>query len=1131
MGIDFLTFVPIMILSFKIKIAIIGTFFLMAVSGCHKEKSGTITVSTAVDQTPPLFTLLQPTQTNVLFQNTLTEGLNTNILMYEYFYNGGGVAAGDFNGDGLTDLYFTSNMSDNKLYINLGDMQFEDATTASGAAGRPGPWKTGVTVVDINGDNKLDLYLSYSGALPDEKRANQLFVNQGNNANNLPSFAEKAAEYGLASPGFSNQAYFFDYDRDGDLDVILLNHNPKSLPVLNEVSTAEFLKKDDPHRGVRLYKQTNNVFEDITEKAGISGSALTYGLGVGITDINNDGWSDFYISNDYAVPDYLYINNQNGTFSNRLHDCFGHNSQFSMGNDIADINNDGLTDIVTLDMLPEDNHRQKLLMAPDNYAKFDLNVRSGFHYQYMRNMLQVNNGNGTFSEIGQLAGISNTDWSWAALLADYDNDGWKDLFITNGYYRDYTNLDFIKYMDSYVQAKGRLVREDVLEIIGHMPASNVVNYIFSNNQGTGFSNKTKSWGMNNPSNSNGAAYADLDNDGDLDIVVNNINQPAFIYRNESSDNPDHHFLQIQLSGENKNTLGIGAKVTLVSKGKQQSQEQVVTRGYLSSVSPIIHFGLGADTIIDSLIVVWSSGKQQILTAIPANQVLRLSEKDANGKYKPSSPSDTWFAETQSPLSYSAPKTEINDFDRQPLLISEFSYTGPCMAKGDVNQDGLEDIFVGGAANQSAVLWIQQKGGGFQPKTVAAFEADKQAVDAAAVMFDANGDGFVDMYVASGGYHNFKANDVLLQDRLYLSDGKGNFTPAPGNLPEMYTSKGCVAVNDVNQDGFPDLFVGSRVVPGQYPESPVSYLLINDGKGKFSNQIQALAPSLQQLGMVSDAAWVDLNQDNRKELVVVGEWMPVSVFGDEKGKLTNQTSAYFDKNYSGWWNKIEVADFNHDQKPDLFIGNTGTNTQFVVSEKEPAEMYFKDFDNNGAVDPLFCFYIQGKSYPYITRDELLRQLGGLRSRFTSYQSYADVTITDIFNKAELETAGHLVANHMETTLFLSQPGGKFGVSVLPFQTQYAPVYTISVLDFNGDGNEDVLLCGNNSHTKLRLGKSDANYGTLLKGDGKGGFEYVNQMTSGFTLRGDVRSVVEVNGAYLFGINQSGIVSYKLKHSKL
>ncbi|HMB63178.1 MAG TPA: VCBS repeat-containing protein, partial [Eudoraea sp.] len=521
------------------------SLLLLAFGGCKPKDAGT-----AVDlqeKKPPLFTLLGPEMTNIHFQNKLSEGLNANVLMYEYLYNGGGVAAGDFNGDDLIDLYFTSNMGDNSFYLNQGNMKFREVSAPSGVSGRAGPWKTGITAADVNGDGLLDLYLCYSGALPPEKRKNQLFINMGNDKNNIPVFEEKAGAYGLDSPAFSNQAYFLDYDRDGDLDALLLNHNPKSLPVLNEVSTREFLKKDDPLQGVRLYRQTKGVFEDVTVSAGISGSALTYGLGIGISDLNNDGWVDFYVSNDYAVPDYLYINNGDGTFTNRLNESMGHTSHFSMGNDIADINNDGLQDIITLDMLPEDNRRQKLLLAPDNYEKFDLNLHSGFHYQYMRNMLQLNNGNGTFSEIGQLAGISNTDWSWAALLADYDNDGFKDLFVTNGYYRDYTNLDFINYMDDFVKSRGRLMREDVLDIIQQMPSSNLTNYYFSNKDGVTFSEETKTFGLDQASNSNGAAYADLDNDGDLDLIVNNINKPAYVYRNESGGN-NANSLSVELRG-------------------------------------------------------------------------------------------------------------------------------------------------------------------------------------------------------------------------------------------------------------------------------------------------------------------------------------------------------------------------------------------------------------------------------------------------------------------------------------------------------------------------------------------------------------------------------------------------------
>jgi hypothetical protein len=1078
----------------------------------------------------PVFTFLSPEQTRIDFQNTLEEGLNTNILMYEYFYNGGGVAAGDLNGDDLIDLYFTSNMGSNKLYINQGNMQFKDVTSISGATGRPGPWKTGVAMADINGDGLLDIYVCYSGALPDDKRVNQLFINKGTGTGGTPLFREAAAEYGLDSPAFSNQAYFFDYDRDGDLDMILLNHNPKNLPVLNEVSTAQMLQKDDPLQGVRLYRQNDGRFEDATQEAGISSSALTYGLGVGISDINGDGWPDFYISNDYAVPDYLYINQQDGTFSDELAESMGHNSHFSMGNDVADINNDGLQDIVTLDMLPEDNYRQKLLLAPDNYAKFDLNVRSGFNYQYMRNMLQLNNGDGTFSEIGQLAGISNTDWSWAALLADYNNDGWKDLMITNGYLRDYTNLDFIKYMDDFVQEKGRLVREDVLEIISHMPASNVVNYMFVNDGGHGFTNKTKAWGLDRPSNSNGAAYADLDNDGDLDLVINNINQPAFILQNESRRENDNHYLQLKLEGAGANTNGIGARVQVFSGDQQQSLEQYPSRGYLSAVSPVLHFGLGSATQVDRLVITWNNGKSQEMTNVPADQVLVLKESDASGSADGSVLLETpsLFTQIPAPVDHIDPVLPFRDFDRQHLLISELSYSGPVMAAADVNQDGLEDLFIGGTVGRPGTLYLRQRNGNFSAVSVQDLMADAASDDAAVAFFDANGDDYPDLYVGSGGYHDLRPDDPRLQDRLYLNDGGGHFTKATGALPDIYSSTGSVAVQDVNADGFPDLFIGGRMVPGRYPESPGSYLLINDGKGRFSDQTGRYAPELQQLGMVTDAAWTDLNGDASPELIVVGEWMPVTVYSLQDGRLVNKTAEYFDQEYKGLWNTLEVEDLNGDQRPDLVIGNMGTNTQFQVSVEEPAELYYKDFDGNGSVDPIFSFYIQGQSYPYVTRDEMLGQLSRLRSRYTTFESYANATVADIFASEELRNAGHLEANYMKTALFLSGADGKLEAAELPIEAQYSPVYTITVIDADGDGIDDVLLCGNNSHAKLRLGKMDANYGVLLRGDGRGGFTYVPQLESGFSLRGDVRSAVQIKDILLFGMNEGKVESYKRQY---
>jgi len=1097
--------------------------------GCNSEssnKGGESSIKKSSSSALHLFTLLSPDSTHVNFNNSIVEGPNTNVLLYEYFYNGGGVAVGDLNGDGLQDIYFVGNMSSNKLYLNKGHIQFEDITSAD-LAGRPGPWKTGVTMADVNGDGKLDIYVCYSGKLPAAKRMNQLFINEGNDSGGIPHFSEQALQYGLADSSFSTQAYFFDYDHDGDLDLLLLNHNPNSLPVLDDSVTAKILKTPNPMTGIRLFRNDKNHFIDITEKAGLSSSSLTYGLGAGIADLNNDGWQDIYISNDYSVPDYLYLNNHNGTFSNVLQKSVGHTSEFSMGNDVADINNDGLPDIFTLDMLPADNHRQKLLVAPDNYGKFDLAVQSGFYFQYMRNMLQLNNGNGTFSEIGQLAGISNTDWSWAPLFADYDNDGWKDLFVTNGYLRDYTNMDFIKYMNDFVKSRQRLEKSDVLQLIDSMPASNVINYLFKNNGNLTFTDVTKDWGINLPSNSNGAVYADLDNDGDLDLITNNVNQPAFIYENETNKQLKTNYLEIKLAGAAGNTQGIGTKVIIDTKGRQQYLEQMPSRGFQSSVSPVLHFGLGSDKEVDSLQVIWLDGKQQIITHVKANQFITLDEKNAVTSKKVPKPVTPLFHEVKSQIDFADQPNTVNDFLRQSLLVNPMSFFGPCLVKADVNGDGLEDVFAGGGKGQPGSLYVQQKNGQFIKKAEPAFDADKMSEDVDAVFFDSNGDGFADLYVCSGGDDDYMPDDPLLQDRLYLNDGKGNFTKSSNALPVMHTSTSCARVADINGDGYPDLFVGSRVVPGRYPEIPDSYLLINDGKGNFKNSIAAMAPALQKIGMVTDAAWIDMNNDGKKDLVVVGEWMPISVFINNGGHFENKTKDYFDKNYSGWWNKLLVKDLNNDGKPDIVVGNFGLNSQCKVSDKEPADLYYKDFDNNGTMDPILCFYIQDKSYPYVTRDELIEQLPMTHKRFPTFKSYADATMKDIFTEDEMKDAKHLQANELSTSFFEFGSDAKFHQMTLPPEAQFSPVFTITALDYDKDGIPDLLLCGNTNRARLRFGKSDANYGVLLKGDGKGKFSYINQQRSGFNIKGDVRSVININDKFLFGINQGIIKAYQSK----
>ena len=1072
----------------------------------------------------PLFKLLSSKETNINFRNTIEDSENLNVLNYEYFYNGGGVAVGDINNDGLEDIFFTSNKGENKLYLNLGDMKFKDITKEAcpELAGRKGGWKTGVTMADVNGDGLLDIYVCYSGKLDSNMRRNQLFINQGN-----LKFVEEAKKYGLDDPGYSTQAAFFDYDNDGDLDMFLLNHNIKKM---DNAELFKYRQGVDQYAGDKLFENQNGHFVDVTKKAGIHQYPLTFGLGVAISDINQDGWQDIYVTNDYDEDDYVYINNHDGTFTEKSADFFTHESQSSMGVDIADFNNDGLPDIETLDMLPEDNHRQKVLQVQDNYENFQLMVHQGIEKQYMRNMLQLNNGDGTFSEIGQLAGVSNTDWSWCPLFADFDDDGFKDLFITNGYLRDYTNKDFLRYWGDY-KIKQAMNRQPVnlFDLVKAMPVSNYSDYIFRNNHDLTFSNEQKQWGIDQPKNSNGAVYADLDNDGDLDLVVNNLNDEAGIYKNRSREYDHTSYLNVQLKYKGANINAIGSKIYLYTGRGLQYLEVNPNRGYQSCVSTVAHFGLEHLKTVDSMRIVWPDNTNQILKNIPANQKLLVHYRADSLISEPTNSSKNYFTVfSKAPefIPYTNESFDENDFKRQLLLTFMYSKTGPVIATADVNKDGLEDIFISGDKTKTGKIYLQKRGGKFEPVTNLDIGNENTSAISAASFFDANGDGYPDLYIGKGGYSLFQPGSQALQDELYINDGRGGFNLSVNALPAMnLSSKSCVRPCDYDNDGDTDVFVGGRVIPGMYPATPRSYLLSNNGKGKFT----VVKTPFDSIGMVTDAQWVDLNNDGRKDIVICGEFMPVMVFINTPDGFVDKTDEYFDKPEKGFWFSLQVADVDGDGKPDLIAGNIGRNSPIHISEKEPAEMYYADFDNNGTIDPFLNFYLQGKSYPFVSRDELITQLPEMRQKFKSYKDYADAGMTDIFSPNQLDNAHKLTASESNTVCFLNR-NGKFVKRILPVEAQFSVVTKIIAGDFDEDGKMDLLLLGNRSDNRLKIGSIDANYGCLLKGNGKGGFAYVPQPSSGLSVKGDVKSarvVVINNEKYLvIGIADHSLAFYKI-----
>ena len=1075
-----------------------------------------------------LFVKTDPFVTGIKFANILQETEEENILSYEYFYNGGGVAVGDVNNDGKIDVFFTGNQVANKLYLNEGDksspLKFEDISAKAGIEGRNGAWKTGVTMADVNADGWLDIYVCYSGKKEDSLRKNQLFINNHN-----LTFTEKAAEYGLDDSGYSTQAAFFDYDMDGDLDCFLINHNLKNY---QRKEASVMRTEQDYNAGDKLFKNETTpslgaagrtIFTDVTIQAGIKSNALGFGLGLVISDINNDGYPDIYVGNDYVEDDYLYINQKNGTFKDELRERIDHTSNFSMGVDIADINNDQLPDIFSLDMLPEDNARQKSLIFPDNWNVYQSQLNNGFWHQNMRNMLQVNNPSnkplsqgqsGNFSEISHLANIATTDWSWGTIIADFDLDGYKDIFVSNGILKDFTNSDFVKFQDDLTVNS---IQMPVFEVIKKMKSSQTKNFIFRNKHNLTFANEQVAWGFDEPTISNGTVCADLDNDGDLDLITNNNNAAACVYQNTAQEVSPVNYLKIKLKGSKMNPFGIGAKVFVQTDSLQQSQEFSPVRGFESSSHDALLFGIG-ETKQLNVTIEWADLRTQTLTNIKPNQTLTLDYAKSIEQKKQSIPQTSpLLVEANNGINFIHKEDYANDFDHQILLPYHPSYQGSKMAVGDVNADGLADVYVGGAKDQSGVLFLQKSDGKFIAKPNPDFAKDSPYEDRDAVYLDVDKDGDLDLYVVSGNYSE-KLKGEWQADRLYLNDGKGNFKKDLYALPTENINGACVKAFDIDNDGDQDLAIGGSVLPFSYPFCEESYLLINNGKGKFSMK------SLGRLGLVTSMTVADFNKDKQPDLVVVGEWMQPTILLNQKGNFTADASGMVPSNLQGWWNSVAADDLDGDGDVDLVIGNLGLNSIVKANANEPATLNYGDFDNNMTIDPYLSYYIQGKSYPAIGRDDALEQVSFLRRTFIDYKSYSNASVEDLFTKEILDKNKSLTAKYFETCLLENTSKG-FVVRQLPIQAQYAPVYAIAIEDIDQDGKKDILLCGNQSKFRLRIGKIDANHGVMLKGEGKLNYKYLNPAQSGLWLRGDVRDIKHVGTSFIFSVDDGKVVSYQ------
>jgi len=1075
-------------------------FFTVILVSCENSSKPTTFKKRSISKPFPEkkqtgFKLLSPQETGITFNNqSAKETASMNCFNFFNIYNGGGVAIGDINNDNLPDIYFTGNEVPNKLYLNQGDFSFKDITESANVGGGVNNWTTGVTMTDVNGDGYLDIYVCLSGGKDSkvEQRENKLFIN-----NQDLTFTERGKTYGINDQAYSNHASFFDYDLDGDLDLYVLNH-PMGF---GDNIQARLKKSENPHAFFtdKLFRNNgNNTFSDITTESGLKNYG--FGLSVSVADINNDRYPDIFIANDYSEPDHLYLNNGKGSFDDIIHSAMPHISQFSMGSDIADFNNDGNQDILVVDMIAESNRRKKTNMSSMQPQAFYTNVQLGRHFQYMQNMLHLNNGNSTFSDVAEMAGISNTDWSWAPLFCDLDNDGLKDVFISNGMRRDIRNNDFIQNLR---QLSDKDITQNFAQIIAQIPSEKVANYAFKNKGDLTFQ-KSDNWGLNFSGFSNGAAYADLDNDGDLDLVVNNLDHEALVYQNNI--HKKSNYLKVQLKGLSKNSFAIGAEIKIITaEGKQVGQVNS-NHGFLSSSEPILHFGLGQEKIIEKLTVLWPNGKETKLSKIEANQHLLIDQASSKQISLGKVSKNKLFKDItiQSGLNHKHQESGYFDYVNEVLLPHLYSRNGPFVSVADVDKNGLDDFFIGGAAGFPGTLYLQRKNGKFKPSNEQAWEKDSQYEDMNSLFFDYDNDNDLDLYVVSGS-NEWKKGSTKYQDRLYTNDGKGNFSKSKA-LPKINISGSTVISNDIDKDGDLDLFIGGRLSPQNYPNPSSSLLLINEN-GQFVDRTKNLAPSLINLGMVTDASFTDLDMDGDDDLIISGEWMPLTLLYNENGVFVDNTEKSGLSNYKGWWYSISPFDFDQDGDMDFVAGNLGLNSKYNV-KNGPLKVLGGDLDKNGKSDIVLGYHENGICYPVRGRQCSSQQIPGIKKKFKNYQTFANASLQDIYGN--MNKSVELEANHLHSSYIENLGNGTFTLKTLPNGSQKSPMLKSIPVDINKDGNMDLVYAGNLHSAEIETCRHDASIGGVLLGDGNGSFEEMPWTTSGFFARGDVKDLQLIYG---------------------